>query len=416
MYDFDILTDRRGTDSIKLEMMAEMFGRTDLLPMWVADMEFRTPDFILEALQKRIEHPIMGYTGLPQGYFDTVSSWVEKLHGWKVPACCFSFIPGIVKGIGFAVDCFLKPGEKVIIQTPVYHPFRLVPQRKGYEVLFNALQPVYEDGAGRLDNMLTVDRDRRLTGYSIDFENLEKLIDKDTRMLILCNPHNPAGICWDRKTLEKVAEITSRHGMIVVSDEIHAEMALGENRHIPYASVCETAAANSITFMAPSKTFNIAGIVSSYAIVPDPELRKRFFDWLEAGELDFAPLFSTVATMAAYRNGWQWRREMLDYVQANVEYADSWLKGNLPQIRCVRPQASFLVWLDCRSLGLSQEKLVDLFVNRARLALNDGAMFGSMHTDGSHGPEGQGFMRLNVGCPRSMLQEALERLRAAVMG
>jgi cystathionine beta-lyase len=238
--------------------------------------------------------------------------------------------------------------------------------------------------------------------YEMDFENLEAVCDERCRMLILSNPHNPAGIVWSRETLEKLAEFCHSRKIIVVSDEIHCDMALFGNRHIPFASVSEKAAQCSITFGAPSKTFNIAGIVSSYAIVPDEKLRERFFRWLEASELSAAHLFAPIATMAAFNNGEEWRQQMLRYIEGNIRFIEDFCAENLPHIKPLRPQASFLVWLDCRGLGLGHDDLIDLFVNKAGLALNDGEMFS---------PGGEGFMRLNVGTSRKILEQAMNRLQ-----
>lgn len=260
----------------------------------------------------------------------------------------------------------------------------------GYEYVNNPLVPVYDD-------------EGFVSDYRMDLEGLESLIDDRCRMLILSNPQNPSGVCWSKETLQRLASICHSHGIIVVSDEIHCEMAF--NGHHPYASVSREAAENSITFMAPSKTFNIAGIVSSYCIVPDSTLRERFFAWLGAAELDSPSIFSTVATVAAYTQGENWRKEMLDYLKLNIEYTDSFIRDNIPGIRILKPQASFLIWLDCRKLGLCQEELVKLFTEKAGLALNDGSMFG---------PGGEGFMRLNAGCPRKVLTEALESLEKAI--
>ena len=393
MYNFDEIIDRRGTRCIKYDTLAAEFGRPDLNALWVADMDFATPPFIIDALKRRLEHPVLGYPTTGADYFEIVSRWVEGLHGWKVPAECFRYVPGIVKGFGFAQRCLLQPGDKVIIQQPVYHPFRSVPEMSGFEVVDNPLTPVYDD-------------EGFLKGYEMDLEDFERKIDARTKMLVLCNPHNPGGVTFPVETLRRLAEICERHGIIVLSDEIHCEMLLGGRRHHPFASVSEAAARCSITFMAPSKTFNIAGVVSSYAIVQNPGLAGKFFSYLESNETDYPPIFSAEATRAAYTpEGDAWRREMLDYVQGNVDFVDGWLRANLPQIRAVRPEASFLVWLDCRRLGLPQPALVDLFVGKARLALNDGVVFGE---------EGLGFMRLNVGCPRANLQAALESLRAAI--
>ena len=393
MYDFDEIIDRRGSRCIKYDTLEAEFGRPDLNALWVADMDFRTPDFILDALRRRLDHPVLGYPTTGSDYFEIVSKWVEDLHGWKVPASCFRYVPGIVKGFGFAQRCFLEPGDKVIIQQPVYHPFRIVPEESGFEVVDNPLRPVY-------------DEEGFLKSYEMDLEDFERKIDARTKMLVLCNPHNPGGVTFPEETLQALAEICDRRGIIVLSDEIHCEMLLDGVQHHPFASVSEAAARCSITFMAPSKTFNIAGVVSSYTIVQNPELAAKFFKYLESNETDYPPIFSAEATRAAYTEaGKAWRREMLDYVQGNVDFVDGWLRANLPQVRAVRPEASFLIWVDCRKLGLPQPALVDLFVNKARLALNDGTMFG---------PQGAGFMRLNAGCPRANLQAALEALKGVI--
>lgn len=392
MYNFDEVIERRGSSCLKYDALEERYGRADLIPLWVADMDFKTPDFIVDALRRRLDHPIFGYT-MKGDYFSVLASWVEKLHGWSVKPEEMCYIPGIVKGIGLAQRCFLSPGDQVIIQPPVYHPFRLVPQACGFEVVNNPLIPVY-------------DSEGFLQSYEMDFEGLERLIGPRTKMLVLSNPHNPCGICFPKETLAQLAEICCRRGVIVVSDEIHAEMVLGGKRHIPFASVSEDAALCSISFMAPSKTFNIAGIVSSYCIIKNAELRDKFFNYLGACELEDPTIFALEATRAAYsEQGLAWREEMLAYVEGNIDFVCEWFAGNLPEIHPVRPQASFLVWLDCRKLGLEQKDLVDLFVNKAGLALNDGAMFG---------PGGEGYMRLNIACPRSLLATALSQLKSAM--
>lgn len=392
MYNFDEVIERRGSSCLKYDALEERYGRADLIPLWVADMDFKTPDFIVDALRRRLDHPIFGYT-MKGDYFSVLASWVEKLHGWSVKPEEMCYIPGIVKGIGLAQRCFLSPGDQVIIQPPVYHPFRLVPQACGFEVVNNPLIPVY-------------DSEGFLQSYEMDFEGLERLIGPRTKMLVLSNPHNPCGICFPKETLAQLAEICCRRGVIVVSDEIHAEMVLGGKRHIPFASVSEDAALCSISFMAPSKTFNIAGIVSSYCIIKNAELRDKFFNYLGACELEDPTIFALEATRAAYsEQGLAWREEMLAYVEGNIDFVCEWFAGNLPEIHPVRPQASFLVWLDCRKIGLEQKDLVNLFVNKAGLALNDGAMFG---------PGGEGYMRLNIACPRSLLATALSQLKAAL--
>jgi len=388
-YDFDKVIDRRGTNALKLEVLKDRYGRSDLIPLWVADMDFETPGFITEAIRKRLEHSLFGYTVEPEELWPTVAGWIGSHHGWKVDEKWLTFIPGIVKGIGMVVNLFVKEDEKVIIQPPVYHPFRLIPQGNDREVVFN---PLRENGDGT---------------YSMDFENLEKVADEKCRLLILSNPHNPGGIVWNRDTLVRLADFCYRRHILVISDEIHCDMALWGNRHIPFASVSDEAAACSITFGAPSKTFNIAGIVSSYAIVPNETIREKFFSWLSANELNEPTLFAPIATVAAFSQGDEWRKAMLHYIEGNVDFVTAYCAAHIPLVKPFRPQASFLVWLDCRALKLDHEQLVDLFVNKARLALNDGEMFGT---------EGKGFMRMNVASPRSVLEKAMEQLREAVGG
>lgn len=386
-YNFDKVIDRRGTGAIKLEVLETMFGDADLLPLWVADMDFETPEFITEALRRRLDHSLFGYTVEPTDYRPTIVKWIADHHGWDIRSEWMAYIPGIVKGIGMAINVFVGEDEKVIIQPPVYHPFRLTPEGNKRKVVFN---PLIENTDGT---------------YSMDFDNLAKVADEKCRLLILSNPHNPGGIVWDRETLQRLAKFCYERGIIVISDEIHCDMALYGHKHIPFASVSDEAAACSITFGAPSKTFNIAGIVSSYAIVPDEKLRDRFFSWLTANEFDAPTMFATIATTAAFKEGEEWRREMLEYVQGNIDYVIEYCAEHIPQIKPRRPQASFLIWLDCRGLGLSHDALIELFVKKARLALNDGEMFG---------PGGEGFMRLNIASPRSIIRQALEQLKEAI--
>lgn len=387
MYDFDKIVDRTGSGDLKHEVLAERYGRADLLPLWVADMDFETPEFITDALRRRLEHSLFGYTVEPKDYWPTVQKWIKDHHGWDVKREWLSYIPGIVKGIGMVINVFTKPDEKVIIQPPVYHPFRLTPEGNGREVVYN---PLKENSDG---------------SYSMDFDNLEEVANDKCKVLILSNPHNPAGIVWDKDTLARLAEFCYDHNILVISDEIHCDMALWGNTHVPFATASDKAAQCSITFGAPSKTFNIAGIVSSYSIIPNDEIRNRFYTWLAANELNEAPMFSPIATIAAFKNGEQWRKAMLHYVEQNIIFMEEYCKTHLPKIKPLRPEASFLVWLDCRALGFNHEQLIDLFVNKAHLALNDGEMFGK---------GGTGFMRVNVGTPRAILTKALEQLTEAV--
>lgn len=386
-YNFDQIIDRRGSGAIKCDGLEQWYGNSELLPMWVADMDFATPDFIIDAIKARLEHPIFGYTMEPERYRKAIISWIASHHNWQIESDWICYIPGIVKGIAMAMVSLLKAGDKVIIQPPVYHPFRNVATHNGFEVVENPLRRT-ESGS-----------------YEIDFENLEAVADSRCKMLILANPHNPVGILWSRETLVRLADFCLSRGIIVISDEIHCDMALWGKKHIPFASVSDKAAACSITFGAPSKTFNIAGIVTSYAIVPNESLREKFFGWMGGNELNQPDIFAPIATVAAFENGEPWRVQMLKYVEENIEFTIDFCRKYIPQITPIRPEASFLVWLDCRELNLSHTELVELFENRAKLALNSGAIFGT---------QGEGFMRLNVGTPRSVLEQALQQLKAAV--
>jgi cystathionine beta-lyase len=386
-YNFDTVIDRRNSDALKYNVLAERYGDANLLPLWVADMDFATPDFILDALKQRLEHPVLGYATTPADYFPCIIDWIKSHHNWSVKQEWLSFIPGIVKGIGFAINVFVKEDEKVIIQPPVYHPFRIVPESLNREVVYN---PLIENADGT---------------YSMDFDNLAQVADSKCRLLILSNPHNPAGITWSADTLKRLADFCSERNIIVISDEIHCDMVLWGKKHIPFATVSDAAANCSITFGAPSKTFNIAGVVSSYSIIPNDVIRTKYYNWLVANELNEPTTFSPIATIAAFRKGEEWRKQMLAYVEDNINYVIDYCKQNIPAVKPLKPDASFLVWLDCRGLNLSHDELVDLFVKKAKLALNDGAMFGE---------KGNGFMRLNVATPRSVLTTALDQLSSVI--
>ena len=385
-YDFDRIIERKGTGALKYDALKERYGRDDLLPLWVADLDFETPDFITDAIRKRLDHSLFGYTITPAELWDTIAKWIYEHHEWKVRTEWLTFIPGVMKGVGAVINTFVKEDEKVIILPPVYHPFRLTPLGNEREVVYSPLKRVGDS-------------------YEIDFDNLARVADDKCRLLILSNPHNPAGITWSRETLTRLADFCHERNIIVISDEIHSDLALFGNRHIPFATVSDKAAEISITFGAPSKTFNTAGIVNSYAIVPNDTLRRRFFKWLDANELSEPHLFAPIAIIAAFTKGEEWRRQLISYIEGNILFLEDYLSRNIPQIKPIRPQATFLVWLDCSGLGLDHERLVDLFVNKAHLALNDGEMFGL---------GGEGFMRLNTGTPRAILAKALEQLKEAV--
>ena len=385
-YNFNEIVDRQGTDAIKIDSLAERYGRNDLISLWVADMDFKTGDFITDAIINRCKNGILGYTVPSENYYNSIIRWVEEQYQWKIQKEWINYIPGIVKGLAFCIQSFTKPNDKIIIQPPVYHPFRSITSLHHRKVVNNPL--IEENGK-----------------YRMDLAGLRKLVDKDCKMLILCNPHHPIGISWDKDTLEELADICYRKFILVVSDESNSDLMLFENKHIPFATVSSKAALNSITLMSPSKTFNISGVVTAHSIIPSQEILKDYEDYLRASELDKGSIFAYTATQAAYEKGSGWLSQMLNYVEGNVMFIDKYLKENIPQIKVINPDASFLIWLDCRELGLKQYELVFLFVNWARLALNNGIMFGQ---------GGEGFMRMNVGTPRPVLEQALKQLKEAV--
>lgn len=386
-YNFDELIDRRHTGSVKWDGMKNAFGRDDLTAMWVADMDFRTPPFVMDALRQRLEHEVLGYAMPCEGWDTTICHWLQKRHQWEVRPDWLTFVPGIVRGQAFALLCFTNPGDRVLVMPPVYHPFFLVTERLKREAVRSPL-------------------DLRDGHYHIDFDRLRHDL-QGCKALVLCNPHNPGGRVWTVDELRRIAELCQESGTLVISDEIHADLTLPPYKHHPFATVSPAAASNSVTFMAPSKTFNMPGVQSSFAIVPDDTLRARFQQFMEAGEFCEGHLFAYIGCKAAFEHGEEWLNQLLAYIQGNIDFTESYLRQHIPAIGMIRPQASFLVFLDCRQLGLEQEALERLFADKARLALNTGITFGE---------PGRGFMRLNVGCPRAALKQALDQLAEAVAG
>lgn len=383
-YNFDEIIPRKNSDCLKYDKLQEMFGTDDALSMWIADMDFRTPPFVIEALRRRLDHEVLGYTFCSPQWKPAIQNWVSRHYGWDVKEEEIGFVGGIVPAISFAVQCFTAPNDKILIQPPVYHPYHHVVKDLGRTLVYNPLRLVNGQ-------------------FEIDFEDFERKI-VGCKLFLLCNPHNPGGRVWNADELVRIADICARNGVIVISDEIHCDMALTGYKHTVFATVSEAAAQNSVTLMAASKTFNIAGLKSSYHIIQNEALRKQYSEYLTRSELDTAHLFATTAVAVAYNEGDEWLAQMLQYVEENIAFLDKYLKENMPKISFIRPQASYLVFLDARELGMPQERLVEFFLKEAKVAMNDGTMFGQ---------EGAGFMRMNLGCPRATLQQALEQIKAA---
>lgn len=386
-YDFDQEIDRCASGALKCDALQLLFGDANLTPLWVADTDFAVCPEISNALKQRVEHPIYGYASTPESYWQSIINWLKHRHQFDVAREELTFVPGVVRGIAYAINYFSQPGDKILIQQPVYHPFKKVIEGNGRVVVNNPLRLV--DG-----------------GYEMDLEQMRQVVETERpKMMILCNPHNPVGIQWDADVMRQVAKICRENGVVVVSDEIHGDLMLYGKPHISFVSVSDDARAITITLGAPSKTFNIPGLVSSWMVVKDEKLREEFYHWLEVNEFSSPTLFATIGAEVAYTHGEEWLNEMLAYVEGSIDIVEDFLEKNIPQIKIFRPQASFLLWLDCRELQLTQPQLVDLFVKKARLALNDGTMFGE---------EGAGFMRLNIGSPRKVILEALQSLADAV--
>lgn len=384
-YNFDEVVCRKHTDALKLEALAPRWGRTDLLPMWVADMDFKTPSFIVEVMKKRMECEVFGYTVKPESWYEAIISWQKRRHKWTITKEMISFVPGVVPALAMAVQAFTQPGEKVMIQQPVYNPFAQVIRNNHRELVNCPLE--LKDGQ-----------------YHINFKLFEKKI-KGCKLFLFCHPHNPGGRVWTREELKKVATICAQNNVIIVADEIHADLTLLPYEHIPFASVSEEAKQNSVVFASPSKAFNMAGLATSYAVIANPTLRRRFESYVEGNELAAGNVFAFNTVVAAYNKGEEWLQQMLTYVQGNIDEVVSYIKENIPQLKVIIPQASYLVFIDFSALQLNQKDIVALCTNRAHLALNDGSIYGE---------EGNGYMRINLACPRSVVRQALAQLKDAI--
>ena len=384
-YNFDEVVCRKHTDALKLEALAPRWGRTDLLPMWVADMDFKTPPFIVEVMKKRMECEVFGYTAKPESWYEAIISWQKRRHKWTITKEMISFVPGVVPALAMAVQAFTQPGEKVMIQQPVYNPFAQVIRNNHRELVNCPLE--LKDGQ-----------------YHINFKLFEKKI-KGCKLFLFCHPHNPGGRVWTREELKKVATICAQNNVIIVADEIHADLTLLPYEHIPFASVSEEAKQNSVVFASPSKAFNMAGLATSYAVIANPTLRRRFESYVEGNELAGGNVFAFNTVVAAYNKGEEWLQQMLTYVQGNIDEVVSYIKENIPQLKVIIPQASYLVFIDFSALQLNQKDIVALCTNRAHLALNDGSIYGE---------EGNGYMRINLACPHSVVRQALAQLKDAI--
>ncbi|WP_150303848.1 MalY/PatB family protein [Pseudomonas saliphila] len=384
-FDFDQNIHREGTQSVKYDARRVVFGGEEVMPLWVADMDFAAPAAVTQALIERARHPVYGYSLFPESLYQAMIDWFASRHGWRIERDWILMAPGVVPSIHAAIMAFVQPGEGVIVQSPVYPPFFSSVQKTGRRLINNPL---------RLDN----------GRYRMDLEHLDRCAAEGARMLMLCSPHNPVGRVWDEGELRALLEITRRHGLILLSDDIHCDLVLPGKRHLMLADLAEEGD-RIVTAVAPSKTFNIPGLGLSALVVPHSEHRDALKQVFETLHMEQANPFSLTAFEAAYRAGGPWLDALLIYLQENARFVSDYLHQHIPRITLIEPEGTYLLWLDCRELGLSDAGLKAFFIQQAGLGLNPGTSFGE---------GGSGFMRLNIGTRRANLQQAMEQLRLAV--
>ena len=378
---FDKVINRSNTNSIKWNNENQ-----EILPMWVADMDFKAPKTVIEALVKRAEHGIYGYSEPDAAYFEAIINWQAKRNAWKVEQEWIAFSPGVVPAINMIIKTLTNPGEKVLVQTPVYYPFFKAIENNGCKLETNPM--IFNDG-----------------NYFMDFEDLEKKTsDPDLHLIILCSPHNPVGRVWTREELTRFGEICEKNEVFVITDEIHSDLMLSGNQHTPFASISEEFAQNSITCMAPSKTFNLAGLQTAFLVIPNKKIRNRYLHIVESNSL-MTNTFGITALVAAYNTGEEWLEKLIGYLESNLDFLNQFVKENMPQIKVVQPEGLYLVWMDFRALEISKDRLETLMLEEGKIWLDEGYIFGC---------EGEGFERINIACPRSVLEDGLQRIAVAI--
>lgn len=387
-FDFDLTIDRSRTASLKWDHIPAIFGVEDALPMWVADMDFAAPPAVVRAMHDRVEHGVFGYTLQTDTYREAISTWMNQRHNWSIQPEWIQFCPGVVPALSLIVEAFTEPGDQVIIQTPVYPPFYSVVKDHGRELVHNPL-------------MVNAQGD-----YEMDFEDLERSLSGGrVKMIILCSPHNPVGRVWTREELSRLAALCEQYNVLVVSDEIHADLIYQAGSHTPFAALSEDAMNRSFICTAPSKTFNIAGLNTANIIIPNDKLRRKFEKALQKYALGSITPMGAAATEAAYREGGEWLDALLTYIRGTMEYIKDYLEQHIHEVKVTLPEATYLLFIDFRGLGMSQEDLNRFLVQQAKIGMNNGIAFGK---------NAEGFMRMNVACTRATAQEAMTRLHTAV--
>jgi cysteine-S-conjugate beta-lyase len=387
-YSFDQLLDRRNTASYKWDQLTALFGGEDVLPLWVADMDFPSAQPIVDAVVRRAQEGIYGYTIRTKQWYEAICGWFARRHDWSFPSESVLMSPSIVTSLALSVELFTEPGDPVIIQPPVYYPFFDVIQQNERQVAANPLL-LKDDGR-----------------YYMDFDGLEKLMQSGAKLMLLCNPHNPGGRVWTRDELAKVAELSVKYGVTVVSDEIHCDIVYTPAKHVPYATVSPGAAEHCVSLLATTKTFNIPGLQSSFIVAANPALRSKLEKRIKALSLHMQNFFAHTATIAAYNEGEDWLDQLLPYLKGNIDAAVGFIEERLPMLRPMRPDGTYLLWIDCRGLGKSVPELKQLMFAEAKVAFSEGSVFGA--------DEGSGYLRINCACPRPLLMQALERFAAAI--
>ena len=384
---FDKIIDRRNTRCLKYDFAVERNMPADVLPLWVADMDFETSSYIEDAIIERAKHAIYGYSEVKTPYFDILKKWMQKHHDWDIQRKWLVKTPGVVFALAMAVKAYTEPGDAVLIQQPVYYPFSEV---------------IKDNGRNVVSNTLYLGEDNR---YHIDFEDFEqKIVDHKIKLFLLCNPHNPVGRVWTKEELTRLGDICVKHHVTVVSDEIHEDFIF-KGKHQVFANIKKEYEEITVTCTAPSKTFNIASLMISNILIPNPELKRKFKHQMDAAGISQLNVLGLVACEAAYEHGEEWYQAMKAYVKENIEFVKQYVEEQLPGVNMVEHEGTYLVWLDFRGTGLSMEELDDKIINQAKLWLDSGKIFGSC---------GEGFQRINVACPRKVLEEALERIKNAV--
>lgn len=385
-YDFDTVLDRSSNFAAKYDELGKKFGKDDLIALWVADMDFKVANPIIEAIQSRAAQGIFGYTSRPDSYFQAIQQWLKNKHEWTTDTQLMIHCPGVVPSLSLLIQHFTQPGDNIIIQPPVYYPFFDVVKNNGRTLLENPLKLVNGQ-------------------YEMDYDHLESLAKSGAKMLLLCSPHNPIGRVWRKDELVRLGEICLAHGIVIIADEIHSDLVFSGHKHTPFATISEEFRKNTYTCIAPSKTFNLAGLQASITIFPNANDRNKFDEIL--GNLDIRRnnCFSLVASEAAYRYGDEWLQQVKEYIEGNFSFIQDFCKKNIPQIHPNFPEGTYLVWIDCRELGMDKDELHNFMINEAKLALDDGYWFGDAYA---------GYMRLNAACPRSIIAQALERWQNAI--